>query len=213
MSLAASAVLLFTACQNNPYEQKGQQVTVSVENPQEGHAKLVRVEVLGPKLFHVSATPETNFSDPKSLSVLDKADVTRYNVRLQDDSVVVIATASAAARVSLKNGKVSFYDKEDNLVLNEDYTTFTPFESVQGGKGYSTHLVFDSPDDEGFFGLGQHQGSDWNWKGKNEELYQYNTKISIPFIYSTKGYGIYIDSYSLCRQRLLATEPSLHPYR
>lgn len=197
--LAASVVLLFTACQNNPYEQKGQQVTVSVENPQEGHAKLVRVEVLGPKLFHVSATPETNFSDPKSLSVLDKADVTRYNVRLQDDSVVVIATATAAARVSLKNGKVSFYDKEDNLVLNEDYTTFTPFESVQGGKGYSTHLVFDSPDDEGFFGLGQHQGSDWNWKGKNEELYQYNTKISIPFIYSTKGYGIYIDSYSLCR--------------
>jgi len=36
------------------------------------------------------------------------------------------------------------------------------------------------------FGLGQHQSDECNWKGQNEELYQYNTKISIHFIISSK---------------------------
>ena len=36
-------------------------------------------------------------------------------------------------------------------------------------------------------------------KGKNEDLFQYNTKVSIPFVLSTKGYGLLWDSYSFCR--------------
>ena len=36
-------------------------------------------------------------------------------------------------------------------------------------------------------------------KGKNEDLFQYNTKVSIPFVLSNKTYGILWDSYSYCR--------------
>ena len=36
-------------------------------------------------------------------------------------------------------------------------------------------------------------------KGKNEDLFQYNTKVSIPFVLSNKNYGILWDSYSYCR--------------
>ena len=36
-------------------------------------------------------------------------------------------------------------------------------------------------------------------KGKNEDLFQYNTKVSIPFVLSNKNYGILWDSYSFCR--------------
>ncbi len=36
-------------------------------------------------------------------------------------------------------------------------------------------------------------------KGLNEELYQYNTKVSVPFVVSNRGYGILWDSYSYCR--------------
>ena len=38
-----------------------------------------------------------------------------------------------------------------------------------------------------------------NYKGKNEELFQYNTKVSIPFVMSTKNYGILWDNYSFSR--------------
>ena len=36
-------------------------------------------------------------------------------------------------------------------------------------------------------------------KGKNEDLFQYNTKVSVPFVVSNKNYGILWDSYSYCR--------------
>ena len=76
--------------------------------------------------------------------------------------------------------------------------TFTPIE-VEGTKGYTIRQVFKSPDDEAFYGLGQHQSDEFNYKGKNEELFQYNTKVSVPFIVSNKNYGVLLDSYSLCR--------------
>ena len=36
-------------------------------------------------------------------------------------------------------------------------------------------------------------------KGKNEDLFQYNTKVSVPFVLSNKNYGLLWDSYSYCR--------------
>ena len=71
--------------------------------------------------------------------------------------------------------------------------------SLEDRQGYSWHLLFDSPADEAFYGLGQHQAEDMNYKGKNEELFQYNTKVSIPFVMSTKNYGLLWDSYSYGR--------------
>ena len=70
---------------------------------------------------------------------------------------------------------------------------------MQGTKAYTVRQVFRSSDDEAFYGLGQHQADEFNYKGKNEELFQYNTKVSVPFIVSNKNYGILWDSYSLCR--------------
>ncbi|HCO67014.1 MAG TPA: alpha-xylosidase, partial [Dysgonomonas sp.] len=52
---------------------------------------------------------------------------------------------------------------------------------------------------ESFYGLGQHQADEFNYKGKNEVLFQYNTKVSVPFFVSTKNYGILWDNYSLTK--------------
>ena len=65
--------------------------------------------------------------------------------------------------------------------------------------GLTWQMKFDSPDDEAFYGLGQHQSEEFNMKGKNEDLFQYNTKVSIPFVLSNKNYGLLWDSYSYCR--------------
>ena len=65
--------------------------------------------------------------------------------------------------------------------------------------GWSWRALFNSPDNEAFYGLGQHQSEELNMKGKNEDLFQYNTKVSVPFVISNKNYGILWDSYSYCR--------------
>jgi alpha-D-xyloside xylohydrolase len=38
-----------------------------------------------------------------------------------------------------------------------------------------------------------------NYKGKDVSLFQYNTKVAIPFVVSSKNYGIYWDNYSLSK--------------
>ena len=65
--------------------------------------------------------------------------------------------------------------------------------------GLTWRMLFDSPREEAFYGLGQHQSEELNMKGLNEDLFQYNTKVSVPFVLSTKNYGLLWDSYSYCR--------------
>ena len=43
---------------------------------------------------------------------------------------------------------------------------------MEGTKGYTLRQVFESEDEEGLYGLGQHQSDEFNYKGKNEELFQ-----------------------------------------
>ena len=95
----------------------------------------------------------------------------------------------------------SLYRRNGHTILREKTNggkEFTPIE-VEGTKGYTLRQVFESEDEEGLYGLGQHQSDEFNYKGKNEELFQYNTKVSVPFIVSSKGYGVLWHNYSLSR--------------
>lgn len=48
---------------------------------------------------------------------------------------------------------------------------------------------FESYDDEHFYGMGQYQDSHLDKKGGVWELAQKNSQASVPFVYSTRGYG------------------------
>jgi alpha-D-xyloside xylohydrolase len=51
-------------------------------------------------------------------------------------------------------------------------------------------------DDEGLYGLGFDETADLDLRGKTKRLYQHNLRIVIPFVVSTRGYGILFDTYS-----------------
>ena len=132
--------------------------------------------------------------------MIPQKEQTPFGVEQKGDTVTVV-TSELRASVLASTGEVWFTDEEGNMILQENKgggKTFTPIE-VEGTKGYTIRQVFKSPDDEAFYGLGQHQSDEFNYKGKNEELFQYNTKVSVPFIVSNKNYGVLLDSYSLCR--------------
>ncbi|MCK4749399.1 MAG: DUF4968 domain-containing protein, partial [Bacteroidales bacterium] len=149
----------------------------------------------------VSATPESDFPHRKSLIIVPQGkEETPFTVTEANGSVV-ISTEKISATVSLVDGGIHFSDLQGNSLLQEkagDGKTFAPMK-VENSDGYSFRQVFESPDDEAFYGLGQHQSDEWNYKGKNEVLYQYNTKVSIPFVVSNKNYGLLWDNYSLTK--------------
>ena len=191
------AGFLVTACAGSGYQKTGNGVIVEVKQQQPTDVRKVRIEVMGEKLIHVSATPERDFSKEQSLIIVPRQNKTDFKIEEQGDEIAV-KTSQVCATVSKTTGEVRFTDAAGKQILAEDRRSFTPIE-VEGTKGYSVHQVFQSADDEAFYGLGQHQADEFNYKGKNEELFQYNTKVSVPFIVSNKNYGVLWDSYSLSR--------------
>ena len=203
---AVIAVAFLTgACRQEPYTVRENVVTIRLSAPEEGGARMMRLTAITDKVIHVAATPDGKWHDKNSLITVAPDDnlSARWGGASQDGDTLVVSTPEVVARVSLKTGALRFTDTAGrHLLANtpEGAMQFLPVTAPDdGSQGYTTRLRFLSPDDEAFYGLGQHQADEWNWKGRNEELFQYNTKVSIPFVLSTCGYGLLLDSYSLCR--------------
>ncbi len=195
-----AGILSLASCSTGNLEKNSDGVTVSLNPTDDNGVRKVRLQVLGDKIIRVSATPDKNFADDESLVTVPQTEKTKFDVT-ETDSTVTLATAQVKAVVNRTTGDVKFYDLDGKLIVSEANggRTFTPIE-VEGTKGYSVRQVFESlSDEEGIYGLGQHQSDEFNYKGLNEELFQYNTKVSVPFVVSTDNYGILWDSYSLCR--------------
>jgi len=95
-------------------------------------------------------------------------------------------------------GKLSYADNTGKVFLSEKSGArkISP-DSIQGEPCFSVEQSFESPSDESIFGLGQFQDGQYDLKNVARRLTQVNTQISIPFIYSSKGYGLLWHQYGL----------------
>ncbi len=157
----------------------------------------VRVQPVTENIIRISAVPGKDFSSRPSLMVVPRREKAAFKSTLTPAGLEV-RTSALTVKVSKADGRVSFFDAGGAPVSSEDRREFTPV-TVEGRQGYSVRQVWESPADEAFYGLGQQQDFLLNRKGDDVDLYQYNTKISCPFIMSDRGYGILWDSYSWSR--------------
>jgi len=176
-------------------------ILISLNQSSPEAVRTIRLQVVNNDIIHVTASPSKILPEIQSLiTAYVKTQQSGWHV-FEKNGTVVLETATMKAFVSLKTGEIKFTDLRGNVILQEQRgggKTFKPIE-VEGKSGYTFRQVFESPADEAFYGLGQHQSDEFNYKGKNEELFQYNTKVSIPFIVSNKNYGILWDNYSFSR--------------
>ena len=193
------------------YTNTGHGIKLNIPNASAGAPKLVNLEVINNDIIRVHATAEDRFHEKQSLIVVPQKSEAKYSVSSKN-GFVTIKTEHISAVVEEATGNVAFYDAKGKVLLKgtQNNMTFKPYtvpaNAIGNGaitdaqrNGWSWNLSFDSPADEAFYGLGQHQAEEYNYKNKNEELFQYNTKISIPFVISNKNYGLLWDSYSLGR--------------
>ena len=156
--LATAVALLPLSCGPKDYSVKGNSVTVKLQAPAEGGPAQVRLQVLGEKIIRVSATPDKKFNDRKSLVVLPVKEKTPFTVTAEG-GLVKVATSAVTATVDPATGKLNFTDAAGKTLLASGAggkMAFAPIE-VEGKKAFSTQVVFDSPADEAFYGLGQQQ--------------------------------------------------------
>ena len=174
----------------------------------------IRLEAITDRIVRVRATAEDKFPEKQSLIITPHSGKKPRTNIIKESGSIALQTKELRAVVDKTTGHVTFFDKNGKCMLREaeNGTSIQPFRvperelgvvqqplSETALNGYSWHLVFDSSPSEAFYGLGQHQSGDMNYKGKNEDLFQYNTKVSTPFVISNQGYGLLWDSYSYCR--------------
>lgn len=184
------SALLVSACSEGDVRVKGNSVTVC------RNGNTIRLQVISPDIIRVSSAPGESITDRKSLVVVPQRGVTDFDVALNGDSLIV--TTPELKALVCPDGSLSFFDQDGKLLAGGGRMSFKP-TSVEGKDAFSVRTMFASSDDESFYGLGQQQSGEFDHKGRSEELYQYNTKVSVPFVVSTKGYGILFDAYSLSR--------------
>ena len=80
--------------------------------------------------------------------------------------------------------------KDDEVVLRtrEESDPASRYMHIEGNH-YRTRIIFDSREDEHIYGLGQEQQDFFDRKGCTYDLMHWNTKSTLPIIYSSLGYG------------------------
>lgn len=113
-------------------------------------------------------------------------------------SFVEVKVKNLKVSLDKQTGALSFYDRNGATLLKEEKGSRKMEPSnINGEPCYMAELKFISPDDEHIFGLGQFQDGHYNLRGITRRLTQVNSQIAIPFIYSSKGYGLLWHQYGL----------------
>lgn len=199
--LMLSCLICACATPTREYEEMKDGVILTFSKTSTNGLSKLYLRVINDRVVHVQATTDDKFPEDKSLIAEPLFDKTAdWSVKPEKDSLYLL-TKELRVAVSFATGELRFYDNKGNVILCEsagEGKSFTPID-VDGTKGYTISQRFDSDADEAFYGLGQHQSDEFNYKGKNEILFQYNTKVSVPFVISSKNYGILWDNYSVTK--------------
>ena len=142
------------------------------------------------------------FSQPGSapmeeLIYTEKLPVPEYEVT-EDKQSLVLSLDGISVEFDKGTEVLTFKDANKRIILQEKVGgRFMKVSSVQNEPTYQVEQRFVSPKDESIYGTGQFQDGYLNIRGLTRRLTQVNTQISIPFILSSKGYGLLWNNYGL----------------
>jgi alpha-D-xyloside xylohydrolase len=161
---------------------------------------MMKVKICSADIIEVKYTVLNSFSNKPSLVVNNTwqnqaafsiADATKSYIITTDKLKIVVDKATNA---------ISYLTKTGTVILSEDMggnKTMQP-TTIAGISTYNCTTQFNSPANEGLFGLGCHplDSLSNNYKGRNQEMLIKYMTGAIPVLLSTKGYGLMWDNYS-----------------
>lgn len=160
----------------------------------------VQLIVTEPNIIQVLVFPDS-IKPVESMMIVkrEKTDAPQWDLK-EIPGGVEIKTSELIASLSFDDGHVVFKDTTGTIILQEANKgrTLEPYQ-LENTTVYRTRQVWESPSDEAFYGLGGHQNGQMNYKGQDVELAQHNIVDVVPFVYSSRNYGILWDNYSIGR--------------
>jgi alpha-D-xyloside xylohydrolase len=163
--------------------------------------ELVIIEPWGPDCLRFRSAPGQQIQE-ENWNLLAPSHVT-CNIDIgEKEATIINGNLSAAIN---DQGKVTFYTGGKKILEEQSEFAFNyrfrEYWSLSKGK-YRTRVVFKANLGEHFYGLGQEQNDCFDLKGSTSELIHKNAKSSIPFIYSSLGFGFLWNNPSIGRCEL-----------
>ncbi|MGY1410877.1 TIM-barrel domain-containing protein [Luteimonas sp. A611] len=160
----------------------------------------VRLQVVSDRIIRVTADPDGDFERSRSLMRVEREGAAPTFEASEADGKLRVVAAGISAEVSLADGRVAFFDAAGKPLVSE-VAGGRSFEATEfdGTPYYSIRQRFESNSDEGLYGTGLHQQGWMNLKGRDVELFQHNIDNAIPYLSSSRNYGILWDNNSITR--------------
>jgi alpha-D-xyloside xylohydrolase len=166
----------------------------------------VRIEPWGHNSLRVRTTVESDILDDLPGALLAPV-ATQPQIRI-GEAAATICNGAILAEIS-PTGKLRFCNAATGADLLEEEEHLLPFgwpaqrsyRALPGGQ-YHIEVRFVAHDDEQFYGLGQQQHGRLDHKGCVIELMHHNTQATIPWLISSRGYGLLWNNPSVGRVQL-----------
>jgi alpha-D-xyloside xylohydrolase len=160
----------------------------------------LRLQVCSDSIIHVLYSPTPSFppSPPDPVIVKTSWPATKFTMQTTDDEIT-LTTERLKIVVTRKDGAITYRDHDGKQLVQEASRKLMPVK-VNGEDTYRAESfvnIYGSR--EAFYGLGQHQSGVWNYRGESVAISQDNTNISVPFLVSSNGYGIFWNNNSRSR--------------
>jgi alpha-D-xyloside xylohydrolase len=184
--------LLFAAidCKAQPFQKTTLGIAATI-----GTNK-VELQFYTPSIVRVLKSPADKPFTKKSLSV-NAAPQKIALVIGQKEDVVNLKSDKMNVSLNLQSGELSYTTNKGEQLLHEqpNGTYFTPFNDA-GSNSFKVSQSFNLDKDEAIYGLGQQQRGKLSLRNTKINMVQGNTDDYVPFLVSTRGYGLFWDNYS-----------------
>lgn len=151
------------------------------------HCELVRITPCHNHAIRFQAFPDCRIVDEDFTLMPQSAEAEIT----EEENFVCMTVGNLKAKLE-RNGKVTFY-YDDNVILEEKPELtfndgFRHYENKASGL-WSARVTFKSNDNEHLYGLGHEATDKFDLKGCSFDIRNVNAKCTIPYVYSSLGYG------------------------
>ena len=151
------------------------------------YTELVRITACGKNAIRFQGFPDNQVIEEN------------YTLMPQDTDAVIedlgycVTLTNGTLKVKLEeNGKLTFYIGDKAVLREKPELTFHSNFRHFGNKGsglWSARVTFEPNENEHFFGLGHSWDNEFDLKGSSIDIRNVNAKCTIPYVYSSLGYG------------------------
>jgi len=164
-------------------------------------AGAMKIRVCTPDIIEVQYSIQARLEQRRSLVVNNRFSPSSAFTVSEVGGAVVIVTSRLRITVDKATNAVSYSDISGHVLLAEDARNNKSMDRQVLATSISTFACsteFESPADEGLFGLGCHplDSGAINYKGRDQEMLIKYMTGAIPVLLSTRGYGLLWDNYS-----------------